>query len=101
MVERPHACGTVVIDNDVARVTRWRLPPGSAIGFHRHELDYVVVPVTGGELTLREADGTRAAALTAGEPYFRVAGVEHDVLNDTGEEIVFVEVELRSPEQRA
>ena len=101
MAERLQASGTLVIDNDEARVTRWRLPPGSAIGFHRHELDYVVVPVTGGELTLREADGTRVAALTAGEPYFRAAGVEHDVLNETGEEIVFIEVELRPPGQPA
>jgi len=27
---------------------RWRLPPRSATGHHRHEYDYVVVPMTGG-----------------------------------------------------
>jgi beta-alanine degradation protein BauB len=28
-------------------------------------------------------------------PNFRKAGVEHDVLNETGAEIVFLEVELK------
>ena len=65
MPERPQASATVVLDLEQVRVTRWRLPPGSATGFHRHELDYVIVPVTGGELTLAEPGGVRIAALTA------------------------------------
>ena len=31
----------------------------------------------------------------AGKSYFRKAGVEHDVLNETAAEIVFLEVELK------
>jgi beta-alanine degradation protein BauB len=35
--------------------------------------------------------------LTAGQAYFRKAGVEHDVVNETGAEIVFVEIEIKRP----
>ena len=34
------------IDTDEVRVTEWRLRPGDATGFHRHDFDYVVVPLT-------------------------------------------------------
>jgi mannose-6-phosphate isomerase-like protein (cupin superfamily) len=35
------------------------------------------------------------AQLGTGKSYFRKAGVEHDVQNQTGAEIVFLEVELK------
>jgi beta-alanine degradation protein BauB len=42
------------------------------------------------------AGGERSKAqLSAGKSYFRKAGVEHDVLNETATEIVFLEVELK------
>jgi beta-alanine degradation protein BauB len=86
---------TVQVDTAEARVTEWRLPPHSAIGHHRHEHDYVVVPVTDGELTIIAADGRSVSPLAAGRSYFRKAGVEHDVRNETAREIVFVEVEIK------
>ena len=46
------ATPTVQIDNNHLRVTEWRFAPGAATGFHRHEHDYVVVPVRDGELKL-------------------------------------------------
>ena len=42
------AVATVKIDNERVRVTEWRFAPGAATGWHRHELDYVVVPMTTG-----------------------------------------------------
>ena len=87
----------VQIDEAEVRITQWRLPPGSATGHHRHEYDYVVVPMTDGELTIVAAAGTSQAPIAAGKSYFRKAGVEHDVRNDTGREIVFVEVEWKRP----
>jgi quercetin dioxygenase-like cupin family protein len=89
------AIPTVQIDEREVRITEWRLPPGSATGHHRHEYDYVVVPMTDGELTIVAAGGTSPARIAAGQSHFRKAGVEHDVRNDTGREIVFVEVELK------
>jgi hypothetical protein len=35
------------------------------------------------------------AQLSVGKSYFRKAGVEHDVLNETAHEIVFLEIELK------
>jgi hypothetical protein len=42
----------VQIDTQEVRVTEWRLAPGSATGHHIHEMDYVIVPVTAGEMTI-------------------------------------------------
>jgi quercetin dioxygenase-like cupin family protein len=86
----------VQIDTAEVRVTEWRLAPGSATGHHIHQMDYVIVPVTSGEMTIVAPDGARSKAqLGAGQSYFRKAGVEHDVLNETDTEIVFLEVELK------
>ena len=42
----------VQVDTPEVRVTEWRLAPGSATGHHTHEMDYVIVPVTSGEMTI-------------------------------------------------
>lgn len=95
MGSRPTASSTVQIDNERTTVTEWRFPPGGETGWHRHAHDYVVVPVTGGELLLESADGTRSAHLKAHTSYFRGAGVEHNVVNDNDFEFMFVEIELK------
>jgi quercetin dioxygenase-like cupin family protein len=93
---RPSAAPTVQVDNERVRVTEWRFAPGAATGWHRHEHDYVVVPMTTGRLLLEEpGGGTRQSALTVGVSYFRSAGVEHDVINDNDFEFVFVEIEVK------
>jgi hypothetical protein len=46
------ATATLLIDNDRVRVTRWRFAPGAATGWHTHEDDYVIVPLTDGTLKL-------------------------------------------------
>ena len=86
----------VQVDTPEVRVTEWRLAPGSATGHHTHEMDYVIVPVTAGEMTIVAPNGDRSKAqLGVGKSYFRKAGVQHDVLNETSTEIVFLEVELK------
>ena len=90
------ARASVQVDTPEARVTEWRLPPGSAIGHHRHEHDYVVVPITDGVMTVISASGSAQSPIELGQSYFRKAGVEHDVRNDTAREIVFVEIEIKS-----
>ncbi len=89
------ASSTVFIDNERVRVTEWRFGPGEATGHHVHEYDYVVVPMTTGPLTIRDAAGEHNAEISPGRPYFRAAGVEHDVLNLTDGEIVFIEIEMK------
>jgi quercetin dioxygenase-like cupin family protein len=94
-VERQKAIPTVQIDNDRVRVTEWRFAPGAATGWHRHAHDYVVVPGTTGRLELEEEGGTRVAELSAGQAYFRQAGVEHDVINANPFPFAFVEIEIK------
>ena len=89
------ARASVQVDTAEVRVTEWRLPPGSAIGHHRHEHDYVVVPMTDSVMTVVSAGGSAQNPIKTGQSYFHKAGVEHDVRNDTPREIVFVEIEIK------
>jgi quercetin dioxygenase-like cupin family protein len=90
------ATSKTFIDNERVRVTEWRFAPGAATGWHRHAMDYVVVPMLDGQLELIGPDGERTRAqLSRGVPYFRNAGVEHDVINANPFEFAFVEIELK------
>jgi quercetin dioxygenase-like cupin family protein len=87
---------TVQIDNARTRVTEWRFAPGAATGFHIHEFDYVIMPQTTGRLKIIDAHGaTTLAELTNGVPYYRDAGVAHDVINANDHEFVFTELEFK------
>jgi hypothetical protein len=56
----------------------------------------VIVPLATGRLRLEEGGEERIAELVAGRPYFREAGVEHDVVNANDHEFSFIEVELKA-----
>jgi beta-alanine degradation protein BauB len=87
---------TLLIDNERVRVTEWRFAPGAATGWHRHAMDYVVVPMADGVLELVGPDAARTRAeLRKGVPYFRAAGVEHDVINANAFPFAFIEIELK------
>jgi beta-alanine degradation protein BauB len=90
------AVATVRIDNERVRVTEWRFAPRATTGFHRHEYDYVVVPLSTGSLASSGPAGESVAELVTGLPYFRPAGVEHDVRNVNAFEFTFVEIELKT-----
>jgi quercetin dioxygenase-like cupin family protein len=92
---RPPAIATVQADNERVRITEWRFPPGTTTGFHRHEFDYVVVPMITATLQIISGDSTSPNQITAGQAYFRIAGVEHEVYNENDFEVVFVETELK------
>ena len=67
---------------------------GGCTGWHRHEYDYVVVPLFDGVLEIDLGNGERVTApMQNGVPYFRELGVEHDVINGNDFECAFVEVE--------
>jgi quercetin dioxygenase-like cupin family protein len=93
--KRPAAVPTTLIENDRVVVTQWRFPPRGETGWHVHGMDYVVVPQTDGILLLETKEGDRHAKLSVGVPYYRDAGVEHNVVNDNDFEFVFVEIEVR------
>jgi hypothetical protein len=76
----------------------WSFALGEATGQHRHELDCVVVPVTGGTFDVIGPTG-EVGEMTQqlGVPYSRSAGATHDVVSTTEGTAVFVEVELKKP----
>ena len=93
---RARAVPTPLIENERVIVTEWRFAPGAETGWHVHAYDYVVVPQTDGRLLLETKEGDRHAELRVGQPYFRNAGVEHNVVNANEHEFVFIEVELKA-----
>ena len=90
-----NAISTIFIENDRTRVTEWRFRKrGDNTGWHRHEYDYVVVPLFDGQLEIDTGEGERSIApMKNGVPYFREVGVEHDVINGNDFECAFVEIE--------
>ena len=90
------AVATLQVDNDRVRVTEWAFMPGAETGYHRHEYDYVVVPMMTGRLKLIGPGGAESFSdLAAGNSYFREAGVEHNVINASDGDFAFVEIELK------
>ncbi|HEY0481294.1 MAG TPA: cupin domain-containing protein [Kofleriaceae bacterium] len=89
------AVATVQVDNERVRVTEWRFAPGAQTGWHRHELDYVVVPMTTGRLRLDTGSSETIAELVLGQSYSRQAPVEHNVINANPYELAFIEIEMK------
>ena len=98
MSTRSRVRTSLQVDEPWVRVTEYRFAPGAETGWHRHEHDYVVVPLMDGRLLLEEPGGTtRLAELRRHESYARRAGVEHNVVNASEGEFAFLEVELLQP----
>ena len=85
-----------VIENERVKVTEWRFKArGDNTGWHRHDHDYVVVPLFSGTLEIDLGNGERTTTeMTSGVPYYRELGVEDDVINGNDLECAFVEIEL-------
>jgi quercetin dioxygenase-like cupin family protein len=82
------------IENGEVRATEWRFAAGAETGWHRHQYDYVVVPLTDGALRITDAAGESVVELKQGVAYFRKAGVEHNVANAGDQYLAFVDIEL-------
>jgi quercetin dioxygenase-like cupin family protein len=91
------AQATTVVDDERVRITTWTFDAdGEATGWHIHEYDYIVVPVTGGTFAVTTPDGaTHELTQHAGSPYLGKPGTEHDVVNAGGAPASFVEIELK------
>jgi hypothetical protein len=77
-------------------VTEWLFAPGEATGFHVHQHDYVVVPLSTAKLRIVAEDGSASdAELVTGAPYARNAGVAHNVINQNAFEVRFIEIEVK------
>jgi len=91
---------TVQVDNPEVRVTRWTLAVGEDTGEHRHEHDYVVVPLTAGVMHVTTSAGAQSTSeLAPGVSYYRESGAQHNVRNAGTGFLDFVEVEILTPLQ--
>lgn len=92
---RARAKSNLLQESERVIITEWRLAPGSETGWHRHAHDYVVVCLTGGKLLAETANGNVETELSFGQTYARPAGVEHNIVNQNGNEFTFIEIELK------
>ena len=83
-------------DDDRVRITTLTFADGDETGDHRHEYDYIVVPITGGTFEVTDRDGAvRLLEQTAAAPYRGREGTDHNVVNRSGRTAIFVEIELK------
>jgi hypothetical protein len=84
---------TVQLETDRVRVVRYDLEPGDRIPHHRHEYDYVAVPLDDADFELVTTDGTSHHSVARGGSYNRAAGSEHELVNGS-RPYSFIEIEL-------
>mgnify|MGYP001170931198 FL=1 len=95
-MKRDKAISTIQLDNELVRITKFSFPPGTETGMHKHLFDYIITPITDGKLTLIDKNGNKSNAdLVSSESYFRKAGIEHNVINNGNNKLVFIETELK------
>ena len=94
--KRAAATPTTQVNNERVTVTEWRFAPDAETGWHKHGHDYVVVPMMDGKLLLETPAGEIVSELKCGKSYFKQAGVEHNVVNASGAEFAFVEIEIKN-----
>ena len=96
-IQRKKAKTNIQIDNERIRVTEYSFNKGDETGFHTHQCDYVVIPQTNGKLLLVDDNKVETTAtLLKGEPYYRKAGMSHNVINNGNEKLVFIELEIKA-----
>ncbi len=92
----PLAVHSVLIDDDRVVVNRFDFGPGDETGHHVHAMAYVIVPLGDGQLRIiDDSAGEIFADLITGVPYSRPAGVAHNVVNNSGAPLSFLEIELK------
>ena len=89
------ATGTLQVDDERVRITRYDFTPGAETGWHRHEYPYAVVPLLDDTLRIVDTAGEKLVPLAAGVSYSRPAGIEHNVFNAGPEPMAFVEIEMK------
>ncbi len=92
----PKATSESLVNDERALVTKWTLPPGAQTGSHTHGYDYLVVYLTDGTLTVEAEGQTFEAPIAKHTVTSRAAGVSHNVSNQSGRLIEFIEIELKN-----
>ena len=88
---------TVLLDNDITRITEWVFRPGEQTGWHLHNWDYVTIQQSGGCLKIVAADGSaRMVDYTPDVANYRQAPIEHNARNVSDEIVKVLEIEYKS-----
>ena len=84
-----------LVKNDKVIVTEWSFEVGDSTGQHKHQYNYVVVPMLDGELKIIDKENKETISkLSKGVAYYRDKGVEHNVFNNNNFPYSFIEVEM-------
>ena len=88
---------TVLVDNELTRVSFFELEPGDNTGWHKHESDYGALYLTDGKLFHTRIDGTQfTSEHKAREFKIHPVGVEHNVRSDANFTIKLLEIEYKT-----
>ena len=72
----------ILFENDLVRVWELAVAPGTSKGWHRHDLPYVIVPMTDGKIEIEAIDGKVIRPIDrAGQAIWRDPGEIHDLRN--------------------
>ena len=87
----------LLLEDEKVRVTLFDFDPGQETGWHVHEYDYVITAVTNCFMMLQHPDGSQTISeVPAGNAYSRDAGVSHNVINTSDQQMSFIEIELKN-----
>ncbi len=87
---------SIQIDDTRVKVTRWDFSSGAETGWHKHGMDYVIVPLTNGKLAADLSDRTTVESeLNIGASYKKFSGVDHNIINKNDSTFSFIEIELK------
>ena len=68
----------VLVKNDKVIVTEWSFEVGDSTGHHKHQYNYVVVPMLDGELKIIDKENKETISkLSKGVAYYRAVSYTH------------------------
>ena len=87
---------TVLVDNEMTRVSYFEIEPGDNTGWHKHEFDYAALYLTDAKLFHTRIDGTQfLSEHKAHEFKNHPVGVEHNVRSEADYTIKLLEIEYK------
>jgi quercetin dioxygenase-like cupin family protein len=86
----------IIFENDAIRVWSFSVAAGGVKRMHRHDLPYLIVPMSGGKVELTTIEGkVRYGEDRKGEAFFLEAGETHQLRNLSDHPYENVLVELK------
>jgi quercetin dioxygenase-like cupin family protein len=90
----------ILFENDTIRVWSVELEPGDRQAWHRHDLPYLIVPLTKGQNVMTFADGRiRETEEVTGDVLWREPGIPHELRNVSDWTYRNVLIEFKQPVQ--